>query len=154
MQEHSWQVAEVLASREGHLRLGFDRPDFCQRCRSGQGCGAGVFAALFPRRRLEIDVHGEPLATVGDWVRVGLPNRSLALAAALVYGLPLSGFVFGLLPAHFLVDSGPLRDLLALIFGLALAMAGWRLGQVLLPRQVRPVIEPLSCRPTTSRSST
>jgi sigma-E factor negative regulatory protein RseC len=147
----AWQVAEVLESRGGQIRLRFARPRSCQRCSEGRGCGAGVFGALFRRRDLELDMPGTPELEVGQWVRVGIPSATLLLTAFAVYGLPLAGFLIGALPAHWWIESPLWRDLLSLVGGLVLAIVAWRGGGFLARFWRQPHIEPLSCRREASR---
>lgn len=103
MTEMHWHPARVCSSDAQALTLMFERPEHCQRCQAGHGCGAGLWARLFvstqpttmtvPRRYLQGD-HGTDQAFVdGDWVRVGVPSNVLARAALSVYGWPLLVFV-------------------------------------------------------------
>lgn len=141
----SWQVAQVLESSDRRLRLRFSRPEFCQRCQRGNGCGAGVFSGLFPRRTTEIEIDSDQDLAHGDWVRVGLAHRDLALGAARVYGLPLAAFVAGALPAHWLIGAEGWRDLAALAGGLVAAVLAYVLAQRFFRSPVNPIVQPLSC---------
>jgi sigma-E factor negative regulatory protein RseC len=149
----SWQPAEVIEVEAGRVRLRFSRPDTCRRCAAGEGCGAGVFGRLFPRRSVEIELPCRVEVAVGDWVRVGIPSRTLAMVALLTYGLPLAGFIGGAAIVHGWFESALARDLAALAVGLLLAGVAWRLGRVLVERISLPGIEPLSCVPGATRSS-
>lgn len=149
----AWQVAEVLQSGGGQVRLRFSQPRSCQRCSEGRGCGVGIFGALFGRREVEIDLPFAPDLESGQWVRVGIPTATLLLTAVAVYGLPLAGFVLGALPAYWWVESPPWRDLLSLLGGLVLAALAWRCGRFVVHFGRRPRIEPLSCRPEATKSS-
>lgn len=150
----AWQVAEVLESGNGHIRLRFSRPDSCQRCMRGEGCGAGVFSALFSRRTTEVEMPVELKVVAGQWVRVGISTRSLALSALAVYGLPLVGFIVGTLPAYWWVNAPLWRDLLSLGGGVLVAALAWRMGDSIIRFARQPVVEPLSCRPDATKSST
>lgn len=150
----AWQPAEVLESGEEWTRLRFSRPDLCQRCRQGNGCGAGVFGALFPRRAVVVEVRCGFKVGAGEWVRVGIPSRSLLLAALTVYGLPLAAFIVGALPAHWWIEAPLFRDLMALAGGLFLALVTWRAAWKMCSRIQRPLVEPLSCGGGATRSST
>ena len=150
----AWQVAEVLESKRGLVRLRFTRPGFCQRCSQGQGCGAGVFGALFSRRNAEVEMPCGTNFGTGQWVRVGVPAKTLLLIALCVYGLPLAGFLVGALPAYWWIDSPAWRDLLSLLGGLGLAALAWRAGGSMVRFGRRPHIEPLSCGLHATKSST
>lgn len=148
----NWQVAEVLYSDGKRVRLRFSRPEFCQRCQRGQGCGAGVFSRLFVPRASEIEIECAHRLTAGQWVRVGFAHRTLAQAAAVTYGLPLMAFVAGALPAHWLVSTEGWRDLWALTGGLVAAAIVLSLGKRLAGCPAAPALEPLSCGATDTKS--
>lgn len=148
----SWQVAQVLAMDGHRLRLRFARPEFCKRCQRGDGCGAGIFSGLFPRRETEIEIESDQTLNPGNWVRVGLPHRDLALGAVRVYGLPLLAFVAGAVPAHWLVGPDGWRDLAALASGLTAGILAFLLARQVPGLRMNPVIEPLSCDQGDTRS--
>ncbi len=152
MAEVAWQVAQVLESGRNRIRVRFGQPEFCQRCASGEGCGAGVFAGLFPRRNTEIEVETPMAPSVGDWVRIGVPGRVLALTAWLAYGLPILAFVVGALPAHWWMEHFFWRDVLSLTGGLLLGGLGWFAGRHLLRRNLNPLVESLSCASVATKS--
>ncbi|NBD96348.1 MAG: hypothetical protein GVY11_07735 [Gammaproteobacteria bacterium] len=141
-----WQIARVLARDSDRLSVEFTAPEGCERCMRGEGCGAGLFARLFSQRRTRLTVASRIAVTGGEWVRVGLEPRQLAIAAGLHYGLPLGGFLAGALAGHALLPDGALRDPAALAAGLA----GFALVTRLLVKRLRPalnpVVERLSCR--------
>ncbi len=149
----AWQVAEVLESDGGKVRLRFTRPEFCQRCRSGNGCGAGVFGALFSRRNAEVLMPSELEFVSGQWVRVGISTGTLLLTAIAVYGLPVAGFAAGALPAHWWIEAPHWRDLFSLIGGIVLAVLAWQFGRSIVRFGRRPHIEPLSCGNNATKSS-
>lgn len=148
-----WQHARVVENRSGRLLLAFAAAPACSRCARGEGCGAGVFSGLFPARRSRLEVDGEASIEPGEWVRVGIHPRLLALAAALHYGLPLAAFLVFASAAHFLLPAAPAQDLAALLaglagFGLAVAMSPGRMSLAL-----NPAVERLSCRESDSNST-
>ncbi|TVQ39275.1 MAG: hypothetical protein EA370_04835 [Wenzhouxiangella sp.] len=140
-----WQVAEVVEDAGGRFRLSFDALTSCERCLAGHGCGAGVFSRLFSRRHASL-----PLPARADWlpgqrVRVGIPAHGLVLMAAILYGLPLFGFIVGVAVSHLVLIEHAWRDPAALVGGLLLgclaclpARIGWAPG-------LNPRIEALSC---------
>jgi sigma-E factor negative regulatory protein RseC len=148
----AWHVAQVLETGSGRVRVRFERPRFCERCQRGQGCGAGVFSRLFPRRSTEVVIKTSLAPAIGDWVRIGIPGSALALTALFVYGLPVFAFVLGALPAHWWIESPLWRDLLSLAGGVVLALVTWRVGRRFDPRQLNPVVEPLSCASIATKS--
>lgn len=140
-----WQPARVVACDAKHLTLVFSRPESCQRCARGEGCGTGVFAHLFSRRKTRVVLPAKIAVSSGDWVRVGLEPRDLAMSAGLHYGLPLVGFLLGAMAGHVWSSGGIVADLAALAAGLAgfLLVAGF-VARRLRPT-LNPVVERLSC---------
>ncbi len=152
MQEVAWQIAQVLESEADRVRVRFVRPESCQRCEKGQGCGAGLFARLFARRTAELEVMTRLSPGIGDWVRIGVSGPALALSAMFAYGLPIVAFVLGALPAHWWIEYPLWRDLLALAGGFVCALAAWYTGRRFSLRNLNPVIEPLSCPSVVTKS--
>ena len=139
-----WQVARVIGRDGDRLTLVFSAPEQCARCARGEGCGAGVFARLFGRRETRVVLPGDAEASPGQWVRVGLVPRQLALAAAWHYGLPLAGFLLGALAAAAAMPSGAAEDLTALATGLVAFAVTVRFVRRFGPT-LEPVVERLSC---------
>lgn len=151
MPDLNWQLAQVMNVRPGRVRLRFGKPDFCQRCQRGEGCGAGVFAALFARRSTEIEVDLDSAPEPGEWVRVGVAHRTLAIGALLTYGLPLLAFVAGTLPGHWLVEGPVVSDLAALAGGLISGAVAFVFIRNRGTVDVCPVVQALSCEAQDTR---
>lgn len=142
-----WQSARVVARDADRLTLLFSAPESCARCARGEGCGAGAFGRLFSRHETRVCLPSGLEVTSGEWVRIGLDSRQLAVAAGLYYGLPLAGFLGGALAAHFVIPDG---DLIALASGLA----GFFLSVYFVGRQMRPTLNPVVERLSCSQSDT
>jgi len=65
--------------------------EVCPRCAAGRGCGAGIFTGHQKTRRVEARVAPGLDLNEGDTVRIELAPSNVLRAAAIVYGLPLSG---------------------------------------------------------------
>lgn len=141
-----WQIARVVACDADRLSLEFAAPEGCERCMRGEGCGAGVFAGMFGRRRTRLTVTSGLVVAGGEWVRVGLEPRRLAMAAGVHYGLPLAGFLAGALAGHASLPDGSLRDPAGLVAGLAGFALVARVVVTRLRPILNPVVERLSCR--------
>jgi len=148
-----WHYARVIEKRAGRLVLEFSAAPACRRCARGEGCGAGVFSGLFPARRSRLEVRGEPTIELGETVRVGIRPASLALAATAHYGLPLAAFLACASAAHYLAGPVPMRDLAALLAGLAGLGLAAVLGPGRLALALNPAVERLSCRESDSNST-
>ncbi|RFF30427.1 SoxR reducing system RseC family protein [Wenzhouxiangella sediminis] len=145
-----WQLARVVSIDAERLTLLFSAPEECERCARGEGCGAGVFARLFSRRATCVTLPGSLPVSCGDWVRVGLEPRQLAFAAAVHYGLPLLGFLAGVVAGHVAMGGRPGQDAGALAAGLVAFLAVARL----LARGARPVLNPALERLSCTRGDT
>lgn len=88
---------ESLTTVEGilHAEVAVDAAGACARCRSGRGCGAGVFTGASRRRVIRLPVPVGEEVTVGANVSIRIPGESLLLATLLAYGLPLAGLLGG-----------------------------------------------------------
>ena len=126
--------------------------------RSGESCEAGPLvgrlgacgccAGARPERRLRVERAG---LEAGDTVRVSVPAYAGYVRAAAVYGLPLAGFVAGLIVGGRFEPPGGANGTATIVGGLAgLAVAGaaavlaiWLLGK----GRNRPQVRRLSSLP-------
>lgn len=135
--EQVWQPAIVIEDRDRQW-LEFPAISACARCRSGKGCGAGVFGIFFAGRKARLAMPESENWQVGDAVRVGVPARQLMLASIALYLFPLFCFMLGLLTAH--VWLAPGHDIWALLSGIVCAVIGlmvvrkrnWRLRSLII----------------------
>lgn len=119
--EQIWQPAIVIEEQGRHW-LEFPAISACARCRSGKGCGAGVFGVFFAGRKARLAMPDSEDWQAGDAVRVGVPARQLMLASIALYLFPLACFMLGALIAHFWLARG--HDFWALLSGIVCAFAG------------------------------
>lgn len=89
----------------------------CARCREGRGCGAALFGRESRRRVVRVEVPPGVKLAAGDTVRLSISGTALLTAAAVTYGLPLSGLLFGALSGH-LLAAGDVGALLGALAGL------------------------------------
>lgn len=68
-----------------------DSVDFCARCASGKGCGAGLFGRSGGSRQFEAPVRNGMDLREGDTVQIELAPHNVLRAALEVYGPPLAG---------------------------------------------------------------
>lgn len=120
-----WQLGEVVAANRAVARVRLSPVSSCEQCLAGRGCGAGVFSRLFARRSVDLKTSNTIGAVPGQRVLVGVAGTALAMAAARLYGIPLLGFIAGVLvSAWWLRQGGTVHaweDTLALAAGLAVA---------------------------------
>ncbi|MCH8479038.1 MAG: SoxR reducing system RseC family protein [Wenzhouxiangella sp.] len=140
-----WEMALVERDGDGRRWLRFDKLSSCQRCLSGQGCGAGVFSRLFARGHARLAMPPGRFFKPGQRVRVGIPSSTLVLMAMLLYGLPLGGFLLAATLGHWLFALHSWRDLGALVLGLTGAALGLVPAVIGHGPRLNPRIEVLSC---------
>lgn len=102
----------------------------CARCAAGKGCGAGIAAGTGRRRSIDAVLAGNLVVRAGDLVTIELAPDNLLRAAAIVYGLPLTGAVIAAAGAWF-AGFGELGAAFAVLVGIA---AGATVGRLRLQR--------------------
>ncbi len=140
----AWQTGRVMQVEGERIRVRFQPLSQCERCMSGEGCGAGVFGRLFARRGAEMVVDGPAGLKVGQPVRVGVPERLLLGMALWLYGLPLLAFILAAGLVATLLGQGVAQDALALLLGLLAAWIAARLAGILGRSRLNPTVELLS----------
>ncbi len=108
-----------------------DAREVCSRCAAGRGCGAGIFTGQQKTRRVEARIAPGLDVAAGDTVRIELAPRNVLRAAAIVYGLPLTGAAIAAAIAY-LAGLGDAGAAVLAILGL---FAGLYAGRRRLDRQ-------------------
>lgn len=103
----------------------------CQRCASGQGCGAGLLVPAEGTQTVEATISDFLQPAVGDCVDIELAATNVLRAALLTYGLPLA-LMLGFVAVGWMI-SGTLADSVAT----ALAAIGLLLGCTISARRLR-----------------
>ena len=119
----------VLKQEHGRVQLSVQRQSACKACSESQQCGSKQDDLRAQSIWLE---STRPLA-IGEVVAVSMPENALLHAALLMYGLPLLGFLMGLL-------RGALRSDLAAV---SWALVGLTLGLWLVRRLSARSISPI-----------
>lgn len=115
--------------------------DFCARCASGKGCGAGLFGSSGGSRQFEAPISGAMDLREGDEVQIELAPHNVLRAALQVYGAPLVGVLIMTGLAH-LAGWSDLQGAAAGGVGVlaGAAISRYRLKRVRCLRQFTPVI--------------
>ncbi|MDR3410881.1 MAG: SoxR reducing system RseC family protein [Formivibrio sp.] len=121
--------AQVLSRVDGKVELAVTRQNACTACAESHRCGSRQETGRAQHVWLATDI---PLKT-GETVAVSMPEQAVWQAALLMYGLPLTGFISGLLLSAWLGD-------VAAILG---ALVGMAAGFLLAGRLSRHVSTPL-----------
>ncbi len=83
------QTARVIEHDGRHVWVEVDRAHACPRCAQGRGCGGGLLAGIFGRRKLRVRARSQERWALQDRVIVGLHEAALLKAAATVYLVPI-----------------------------------------------------------------
>ena len=128
--DRRYAQAVVLTRNGKRVELAVSRQSACTACSHNHGCGSKQDAGRAQRIWLETDI---PLKT-GETVAVAMPDQAVWHAALLMYGLPLAGFVVGLL-------LGALQDEPMAMLGAAMGLLGGFVLAGLLARRVSASLE-------------
>ena len=117
-------LARIVAfpTGDGRALVEVDTSVACSRCAAGRGCGAGLISGRSGSRRIEANVAAGIEVAAGDTVTIDIPGKSLLAAAAIVYGLPLSGAAAGAAIAY-LTGTGDAATALGSLAGMAAGFA-------------------------------
>lgn len=92
MDDPQGRIIALVSNNDGmRAVVEVDASEACPRCAAGRGCGAGIFTGRQKTRRVEALIAAGLDVSEGDSVRIELEPRNVLRAAAIVYGLPLSG---------------------------------------------------------------
>ena len=109
----------------------------CARCAAGQGCGSGTLGRLIGDRLTRVEVASEEPLRAGALVEIGIDERVLSLAAAVVYGVPLLALLAGAaIGASLGTDVAAAGG--ALLGLLAGSLVARRFARALAPQALRP----------------
>lgn len=75
----------------------------CGSCEAQSNCGTGAIAKVFAHKREKLRFEINETVSIGQKVKLGIPEENLLKASALVYFLPLCVLVISALAAQFLL---------------------------------------------------
>ncbi len=127
--DQRYASAVVVGKADGKVELAVTRQSACTACAEKNSCGGQQETHSAHRIWLATDI---PLKT-GETVSVAMSEQTVWHAALLMYGLPLSGFVLGLLLGAYFGDAVAMLG----------ALAGLALGFLLAGRLSRKIAKPL-----------
>ena len=108
------EKGRVIEVKENDLlTISMTRKEACAKCRA---CIAGM-----TEQEMIIEAENNCFAEVGDWVDVEISPDGFISALFIVYGLPLIGFMVGLIPSYFILKAvglGNAGDVLSFVIGL------------------------------------
>ena len=104
------QPGEITDSRNGMMEITFCRPEACAACHACEG----------GKKEHRIRVKGE--GRIGDIAIVDMPDRMVAKASAIAYGLPLMGLLTGMLAGYAVSGGKDVPSLTGAALGLAVSL--------------------------------
>ena len=120
----------------------------CERCATGQGCGAGLFARLLSSKATALSLPVAKEARVGQKVWLTVDERSLLIQAWYWYGIPIIGFLLG---AAIPVWEAILPELISLQVTTELARDGVSLLSGILTMVICWLLVKMKLQPTLPR---
>lgn len=117
----SEELATVVAIDGQHAWVECERRSACSGCHQQSNCGTGTVAKAFPLQAQRLRVALTIDVSVGQQVRLGIPQASILQGAALVYVLPLfcllAGALLGQLWLAPLLSAGEGVTILSCLLG-------------------------------------
>jgi sigma-E factor negative regulatory protein RseC len=83
------QQAKVIACDDNTVWLEAERQSTCSQCQLKQGCGTGLLANHVGKRFSRIAVNKTFDVTIGQQVRLAIPEQSLLQGTFVMYIMPL-----------------------------------------------------------------
>jgi sigma-E factor negative regulatory protein RseC len=142
MQNPYGQIISIDSSAADYkVVVAVDAAVNCERCASGKGCGAGLFAKKSGKQQVEASVASDLGVKPGDFVSIVMQPTNILRAAIIVYGYPL---IAALLAASVAYGLG-LNDIAAAaaaLLGLAsgISIARVRLKSAKCLREFTPTV--------------
>lgn len=108
------ETGRVVAVEENFLWIEVIQQSMCQSCSAQKGCGQSLLNKLHGSKRNHIQIALDDFSqddfSIGDTVSVGIPESVLLMGSIVVYLVPLSLMIIGMLLAGeaFNNDAGSL----------------------------------------------
>ena len=122
------ELATVTALDEGHAWVQTQRQSACKSCSAQKGCGTSAVGKVIGQQYTQVRVLNSAQATIGDLVKVGLPEDMLLKSSMAVYIVPLFLMIVGGVTA----DTFSVENTIGQWFAVLGALTGLALGAVWL----------------------
>ena len=112
------EIGQVIEKRENNrLVIKLQRQEACAKCRA---CSAGM-------KSKEMLLQAENLcnADIGDKVEVSLEESDFMKAVLIMYGIPFSCFIGGIMGTYFLLQTNAHRDIISFCVGFVLVVISY-----------------------------
>ena len=126
------QNVQVVRCQGDSLWVRLGSRSGCRACDDGKGCGAGLFAKLFQKKPVVLELPRNDLSvTTGQMMTLAFPERLYVRLVLASYGWPLLAALAGALTGHGVAEwyrlAPWLIDLVTLIAGLLAAVISMKL---------------------------
>ncbi len=110
-----------IVGRQARIRLHTPQQQSCQHCQTQGGCRSlSLYQLLFANRPIHIDNQDYH---IGQQLQLQFPDSLILQTVGLLLGLPLLGFIVGV------VIATPIHELAGFVLGIACASVGIWLGK-------------------------
>ncbi|GLS82511.1 SoxR reducing system RseC family protein [Paraferrimonas haliotis] len=120
------EIGRVLLQDGQQVVIEVERKSACNHCDSKDNCGVSSVSKAFSNKKQLIELTTSEVFETGDMVKLGIPERTFLRSAAMVYLVPLMGFIAGALLGGSLsqvLQSN--HDLTSLVTALAFGVGSW-----------------------------
>lgn len=93
------EIATVSAVYDGEVEVVCFSKSACGQCKQNSHCGTGIVSKALPGKDHRFTIVTDLPLTVGEQVRIGIPEHNLITSAMLVYLFPLLLLLAGALLA-------------------------------------------------------
>ena len=141
------EQATVIAVNGDEVTVAAQVVSTCNACQAQSDCGTGTIAKALTPKMNELTLRTPVAVKIGQQVTIGVPERGIVTASALLYILPLLFFIGSLVVCQLLLRETLLHhELVHLIMAGALTYVFYRQLAMYLrkldARQFQPVILP------------
>ena len=103
-------IATVVAVGDDWAQVECRRTSACGHCHQQSSCGMGTIAKAMPGSPQLLEVPITEPVTVGQQVRIGIPERSLLTSAFMVYMVPLFFLLCGCVLGKWLANHWQVNE--------------------------------------------
>lgn len=97
------EIGVITAVDDDHIWVETEIKTTCGSCVANDNCGTSVVAKAFAAKSEQLILRCNEQATVGQKVKLGIPEENLLTASMLMYMLPLAVLIISASLAHLLL---------------------------------------------------
>ncbi|MCL1096671.1 SoxR reducing system RseC family protein [Shewanella gelidii] len=121
------EIARVVSYQDGWAQVEVEVKSACNHCNSQESCGTSAVAKAFSRKTQQFSLPCSEPCSAGDLLRIGLPESVILKAAALIYLMPIIGFLLiGSIANMVLPVLGLVHELFVALLAVTSGYLSWR----------------------------